>query len=118
MDYSTKYCLMCYQADELTEIFKTQPQPKIVMKRLNERTFMMSDKQRLGSDYVWLPTEEQLEKLTEAFSDTDYFTFIKQPYHPEETELPFNLFHSFEQYRLTFFMKKMYNKFWLNSQWV
>lgn len=118
MDYSVKYCNMCFYALEIQSTFNDVKGPHILMERKSEVSYIMSRAISLNSGLVWLPTEDQLSGLMKEYSDSDYFTFVRSIYNSDSEVIAFNFFNSFEQYWLAYVMKLKFSKLWDGKAWI
>jgi hypothetical protein len=119
MDYSNAYCLMCKEALPLRDVFVQFSQEDNIFMSVQQDGSYIRDLSGKPESHIWLPTETQLHALInfEFSNDHPYFHFVRNSYHEGEAEMPFNLFSSFEQYALTYYMKATHQLVWCKKEW-
>jgi len=118
MDYSNEFCEMCFQSAELQSLKDSIPTRKVMMEKLSENKFCSSISETVTDIYFWIPSETQLQRLVPEIPEAHYFNFLRESYHSANTEIPLNIFKSFEQYWLVFVMLQRFKKIWNESDWV
>ena len=127
------YIKMCEMAEEIQKLFKFKMGDWFLHTDYSKTEYPMVLEENIISvsvqntyrkeGAIWLPTQEQLQKMVKTVLEVDDFGLVEEFYNfiydeesrPNQIDSPIK---SMEQFWLAFVMHELYNKIWTGEKWV